>query len=92
LSAAIESAAKRFRVVLYSDEEICADAEGIIGRVEEKIENLKRGGEMKSVNQSYRAHRLAATARGEKAAPYADWLNKYTADLVRELAATLRYT
>jgi hypothetical protein len=92
LSAVIESTAKRLRVVLYSDEDICTDAEMIIVRVEEEIERLRRTGEMKSVNQSYRAYRLEATARREKAAPYADWFNKYKANLVRELAAVLRYT
>ena len=91
MSAAVEAAAKRLRIGLYSDDEICADADGIIARVEEEIENLKSAGQLKSVNQSYRAYRLETSARGEKAAPYADWLNKYKADLVRELAAALRH-
>jgi hypothetical protein len=91
LSAAVEAAAKRLRIALYSDDEICADADGIIARVEEEIENLKSAGQLKSVNQSYRAYRLETSAGGEKAAPYADWLNKYKANLVRELAAALRY-
>lgn len=89
--ATVEGAAKRLRVMLYSDDEVCADAEGIIARVEEEIENLKCAGQLKSVNQSYRAYRLELTARGEKAAPYADWFNKYKANLVRVLAAALRY-
>jgi hypothetical protein len=91
LSAGVQGAAKRLRVALYSDNEIFADADRIIARVEEEIENLKRAGQLKSVNQSYRAYRLEASARGEKAAPYAEWFNKYKANLVRELAAALRY-
>lgn len=91
LCAAVEGAAKRLRINLYADDEICADADGIIARVEEEIENLKRAGQLKSVNQSYRAYRLEASTRGEKAAPYAEWFNKYKANLVRELAAALRY-
>jgi hypothetical protein len=91
VSAIVEGAAKRLRVMLYSEDEVCADADGIIARVEQEIENLKRAGQLKSVNQSYRAYRLEASARGEKAAPYADWFNKYKANLVRELAAALRY-
>lgn len=91
LSAAVQGAAKRLRVALYSDDEIFADADRTIARVEEEIENLKRAGQLKSVNQSYRAYRLEASARGEKAAAYAEWFNKYKANLVRELAAALRY-
>jgi hypothetical protein len=34
---------------------------------------------------------MEAAARGEKAAPYADWFNKYRANLVRQLAGALRY-
>jgi hypothetical protein len=89
--AAVESAARRLGIPLYSDADVAADAEGIIGRVEEEIEKLKRAGELKSVNQSYRAYRLQASSRGEKAAPYAVWLNQYKANLVRELATALRY-
>jgi hypothetical protein len=88
---AIEGAAKRLRIALYSDADIHAEADAVIARVEAEIENLKRVGQLKSVNQSYRAYRLAASGRGERAAPYADWFNKYKADLVRELAAALRY-
>jgi hypothetical protein len=91
LSAAIEGAARRLRVALHSDNDIAMDAERIIARVEAEIESLKRAGELKSVNQSYRVYRLQASARGEKAAPYADWLNQYKANLVREIAAALRY-
>jgi hypothetical protein len=91
LSAAVQGAAKRLRVALYSDDEIFADADRTITRVEEEIESLKRAGQLKSVNRSYRAYRLEASARGEKAASYAEWFNKYKANLVRELAAALRY-
>jgi len=52
---------------------------------------MQRAGQLKSVNTSYRAYRIEASARGEKAAPYADWFNKYKAKLVRELAAAMRY-
>jgi hypothetical protein len=91
LRAAIEGAAKRLRIALYSDDDIEAEADAVIARVAEEIDNLKRSGQLKSVNQSYRAYRLAASARSERAASYAVWFNKYKANLVRELAAALRY-
>lgn len=91
ISAVIARAAKRLCVVVYSDQDISADAQRIIARVEEEIENLRRAGQLKSVNRSYRTYRMEAAARGEKAAPYAVWFDKYKAKLVRDLAASLRY-
>jgi hypothetical protein len=90
ISALIEKAAKRLYVVLVTDEQISAEAERAIARVDEEIETLRRAGQLKSVNQSYRIYRMDAAARGEKAAPYIDWFDKYRAKLVRELAAALR--
>jgi hypothetical protein len=89
--AAIEHAARRLHVTLYSEEEISADAQRIIMRVAEEIETMRRAGQLKSVNRSYQTYRMEAAARGEKAAPYGDWFNKYKENLVRQLAAALRY-
>jgi hypothetical protein len=88
---AIAGAAKRLNVALYSNEEISAEAMRIIVRVDEEIEALRGSREFKSVNQSYRTYRMEASARGEKVTPYAQWLNKYKANLVRQLANALRY-
>ena len=78
-------------VTLYADDDISADAERIVARVNEEIETMQRTGQLRSVNQSYRAYRMEAAARGEKAASYADWFNRYRVNLVRQLAAALRY-
>ena len=59
--------------------------------MDEEIEALRGSREFKSVNQSYRTYRMEASARGEKVTPYAQWLNKYKANLVRQLANALRY-
>jgi hypothetical protein len=91
IAGVIAHAAKRLHVKLYSDEEISADAQTIIMRVEQELETLQRAGQLKTVNRSYRTYRTEASARGEKALPYADWFNKYRANLVRQLAAALRY-
>ncbi len=88
---AIVAAAKRLNATLFLDEEIAAEAKTIIGRVEEEIETLRRSGEFKAINRSYRAHRTEASTRAEKIVPDAEWLNKYKADLVRQLAGALRY-
>ena len=78
--------------MLYTDEEIVAAAMAAIARVDEEIERLQRAGELKSVNRSYKIYRTETTARGEMALPYAQWFNEYKANLVRQLAAALRFT
>jgi hypothetical protein len=89
---AIAAAAKQCGVTLYSDEETLAAANAMITRVNEEIEELQRTGELKSVNRSYRIYRTETTARGETALPYARWLDGYKANLVRRLAAALRFS
>lgn len=88
---AIAGAAKRLNVALHADEEISAEAMGVIARVDEEVESLQRSGELKSINKSYRIYRMEASARGEKVIRYAEWLEKYKQTLVRELAVALRY-
>lgn len=92
IAAAVETAAQRLAIVAYSDQDIAREAEGIIARVEDEIEKLRQAGELKAINRAYRAHRMQASARGEKVLPYAEWLNKYKQNLVRQLAAALRYS
>jgi hypothetical protein len=87
----IAGAAKRLNIALSSDEEVDAEAMTVVARVDAEIERLQRSGELKSVNTSYRAYRLEASARGEKALRYAEWMDKYRENLVRQLAAALRY-
>jgi hypothetical protein len=88
---AIAGAAKRLNIALLSNEEVAADAMTVAARVDEEIERLQRSGDLKSVNKSYRAYRLEMSARGEKTLRYAEWMDKYRGNLVRQLAAALRY-
>lgn len=89
-AAAVAAAAKRRNVALYADADILADAEAVIARVHAEFERFRGTGELKAINQSYRHLRLEALERGEKLPPYAQWLNKYRLNLVRQLAAALR--
>ena len=74
----------------FSDDQIYNDAMMIADRVDAEIGRMQRSGELKSVNTSYRDYRLAASARGERVLRYADWMGRYKAQLVREIAANLR--
>jgi hypothetical protein len=85
------AAAARLHVALYANEEISGEAMAAIARVEEELASMQRAGAMKSVNRAYRAYRQDASARGEKIVPYAAWFRKYKQNVVRQLAAALRY-
>jgi hypothetical protein len=89
--AVLVAAAARWQVPLYSPEEISDEAAAAIARVENELESLQRAGALKSVNRSYKDYRQNASARGEKIVPYVAWFNKYKENLVRQLAAALRY-
>jgi hypothetical protein len=73
-----------------SDEAIRRDALAVAARVEAEVARLHAAGGLKSVNKSYRQYRLDASARGERVMRYADWMDRYKADLIREIAANLR--
>jgi hypothetical protein len=73
-----------------SDDQLCSDALAVAARVSTEIEQMQRSGGLKAVNQSYRNYRLETSARGERVLPYMAWLDRYKADLVREIAANLR--
>lgn len=87
---AITGAADRLSIPLQSDAEITGEAMRAIERLEHEIDMQKRAGALKSVNASYRAYRLEASARGEPAQRYAEWMDCYKANLLREIAAKLR--
>jgi len=88
---AIAAAAKRLDVALYSDDDVALAAERIIARVDREIEALRQAGGMKSINRAYKSYRIEASGRGDKVLPHAQWFNKYRQNLLRELAAALRY-
>ncbi len=73
-----------------ADAEIYDGAMLVAARVDREIERMQRAGALKAVNRSYRDYRLAAAARGERVLPYAAWMIRYKASLVREIAANLR--
>ncbi len=73
-----------------SEAQLCSDALAVADRVTAEIDQMQRSGGLKSVNQSYRNYRLETSARGERVLPYAAWLDRYKARLVREIATNLR--
>jgi hypothetical protein len=88
---AVVRAAKQRHVDLHSDEEILEQATAVIARIDDELERLRRSGDLRSVNKSYQSYRCETAAKGERVMPYAQWMLGYKAELVRKLAATLRY-
>jgi hypothetical protein len=88
---AVVRAAKQRNVELYADEEILEQAMAAIARIDDELERLRKSGDLRPVNRSYQSYRRDAVAIGERVVPYAQWMLGYKEELVRKLAATLRY-
>ena len=90
LRRALINTAKRLGITLRSDDEIAREAVAVIARLEQEIAAQQRAGGLKSVNRGYRDYRLQSSARGEKVLRYAEWMARYKAKLVRDVARNLR--
>jgi hypothetical protein len=90
LCRAVLNAAKRLGIALRLDGELTREAVAVIARLEQEIAAQQRAGTLKSVNRGYRDYRMAASGRGEKVLRYADWMERYKAKLIREIAHNLR--
>ena len=88
---AVVRAAKQRNVDLHSDEEILEQATAVIARIDDELERLRQSGDLRPVNKSYQSYRRDTAAKGERVVPYAQWMLGYKEELVRKLAATLRY-
>jgi hypothetical protein len=88
---AIVRAARQRNVELHSDEEVLEQAATVIARIDNELERLRQSGDLRPVNKSYQSYRRDAAANGERVVPYAQWMLGYKEELVRKLAATLRY-
>jgi hypothetical protein len=88
---AVVRAAKQRHVDLRSDEEMLEQAMAAIARIDVELERLRQSGDLRPVNKSYQQYRRGAAANGERVVPYAQWMLGYKQELVRKLAATLRY-
>jgi hypothetical protein len=88
---AVMRAARQRHIELHTDDAIAAHAATAIARIDAELEQLRRAGDLRSVNKSYQTYRLDAASRGERVTPYAQWMLSYRENLVRQLAASLRF-
>jgi hypothetical protein len=88
---AVVRIAKQRNVDLHSDEVVVEQATAVIARIDDELERLRQSGDLRPVNKSYQSYRRDTAAKGERIVPYAQWMLGYKEELVRKLAATLRY-
>ena len=88
---AVVRAGKQRNVDLHSDQEILEQATAAIARIDDELERLRQSGDLRPVNKSYQSYRRDAAANGARVVPYAQWMLGYKEELLRKLAATLRY-
>jgi hypothetical protein len=65
-------------------------AEVQVAEVQARVAALNQSGALKDVNRAYRAYRLAQIEKCEKAMPYSAFLERRTATILRNVAATGR--
>jgi hypothetical protein len=70
LSEDPETAAVRLGIVVTEHSLVLARVEAAIARIDDGVARAKSAGLLKEFNQQYRAHRLAAEARGARFMPY----------------------
>lgn len=87
----VESAAARIGAVWKTDAEVVLAAAQVEARVNHEIASMQVTGALRDINRRYRQYRLAATAAGNMALRYADWLYEFRLSMMREVANTLRY-
>jgi len=90
--ATIRTAAARLNIDLEETDQIRANAATAVAIVEEEIAKLQKNGGMKSLNQTYKAHRLALKATGKAAVPYGAWMHRQKVSMVRAIAQAASQT
>lgn len=86
----VQAAADQLGLAIKEHSEVEAAAALAVARIEQTFEDLRRRGELKSVNKAYQQYRLAARAQGRGTINYAMWIENYKMGLIREVAVTSR--
>jgi hypothetical protein len=84
--ALIERTAANLGAPFQTPAELREAAAEIVARVDA----MRQAGGLKQVNAEYKRYRQAQAAKAERATPYAVFLQRFTATIVRDVAATGR--
>jgi hypothetical protein len=70
---------------------VAAAAKIQVAEIVAKVEAARQNGGLKQVNRQYKSYRQAQSiAKAEKAMPYGKFIERFTAGMVRDVAATGR--
>jgi hypothetical protein len=89
LAAQIERTAAMLGAPHRSPGELRRAAAEAVAEVQARVAAMRQNGGLQDVNRQYRAYRMAQVAKAEKAIPYSAFLRRFTASLVRDVAARI---
>jgi hypothetical protein len=61
-------------------------AETAVDEIQARVDSMRQNGGLKQVNAEYKRYRAQQIAKAEKATPYAKFLERFTALIVRDVA------
>jgi hypothetical protein len=90
VAALIERTAATLGAPFQTLTELQAEAEQEVDKIIAKVAASNQAGGMKQINAQYKRYRQAQVAKAEKAVPYTKFIERFTASIVRDVAATGR--
>jgi hypothetical protein len=88
--ALIEHAAATLGARYQTHDELRRAAEEVVAEVQARVDAGRQNGDLKRVNRQYKLYRQQQIAKAEKAMPYAKFLERFTASIVRDVAVAGR--
>jgi hypothetical protein len=86
----LEKTARRMHAPYETETEIRAAAKLQVAEITARVKASNQSGGLKQINRQYKLYRQQQIAKAEKALPYSKFLERYTATIVRDVAATGR--
>jgi hypothetical protein len=90
VAALIERAAASLGAPYHTLAELREAAEGAVAEIQARVDSMRQNGGLKQVNAEYKRYRAQQIAKAEKATPYAKFLERFTASIVRDMAMSGR--
>jgi hypothetical protein len=87
VAGAIEQAAATLGAPYQTPAELQAEAEQEVDKIVAKVAASNQAGGLREINKQYKRYRMAQLAKAEKAVPYTKFIERFTASIVRDVAA-----